>query len=91
MFIMMRLGMRFMLLIPMAATVPRTVDTAAETTAISRVLRRASKISLSSNSFLYQRREKPPHTARLPVSVSLKEKTMSTKMGAYKKRKIRKV
>ena len=89
-FIMMRLGNRFMPLIPMAATVPRTVDTAAETTAISSVLRRASMISRSSNSFRYQRRENPPHTTRLPVSVSLKENTISTKIGAYKKRNMRK-
>ena len=91
MFIMIRLGRRFMPLIPMAAAVPSAVDTTAATTAISRVLRRASRISLSSNSFLYQRRENPPHTARLPVSVSLKENTMSTRIGAYKKRKMRKV
>ena len=78
-------------LIPMAAMVPNTVDAAADTTAITRVLRRASIISRSSKSFLYQRREKPPHTTRLAVSEPLKENTISTKMGAYKNRKIRKV
>ncbi len=59
--------------------------------AIISVFLRASSISRSSKSFSYQRRLNPPNTVRLAVSVSLKEKTISTKIGAYKKRNIKKV
>ena len=81
MFIITRLGRRFMELMPMAAMVPKTVEAAAAATAMIRVLRRASRISRSSKSFWYHFREKPLQTVRLAVSVSLKEKTMSTRMG----------
>ena len=50
-FIIMRLGRRFRELMPIAAMVPSTVDAAADTAAMNSVLRRASSISLSSNSF----------------------------------------
>ena len=67
---------------PMAAMVPSTVEPSAAMTAMSRVLRSASKISRSSKRRWYHLREKPLHTVRLAVSVSLKENTMSTRMGA---------
>ena len=91
MFIMTRFGSRFMEFMPMAAMVPSTVEAMAAATAIISVFLRASIISRSSKSFSYQRRENPLNTVRLAVSVSLKEKTISTKMGAYRNRNIRKV
>ena len=81
-FIIMRRGSFFMELMPMAAMVPSTVEPMAAATAMMRVLRRASRISRSSKSFWYHFREKPLHTVRLAVSVSLKENTTSTRMGA---------
>ena len=69
----------------MAAKVPATVAMRAARTETERVVLRALKISLSWNSSRYQSREKPVQTARLLLL--LKEKTISTKMGAYRKRK----
>ena len=76
---------------PMAATVPSTVATAAATTAMISVFLSASIIMRSSNRRAYHRSEKPENTERLIVSESLKEKIIKTKIGAYRKRKTRKV
>ena len=65
---------------PMAATVPITVDASVASAATLTVTYSASRISLSIKSAWYHLSEKPPHTAR--VSEALKEYTISTTMGA---------
>ena len=80
-------GRRFMLEKPMAAAVPATVAMAVARTDTSSVVCRASSTVRLFSSCTYQSRVKPPQTA-LDLE-SLKEKTMRTKMGAYKKRNIK--
>ena len=65
---------------PMAAAVPATVAMRVASTDTSRVVWRASSTVRFWKSSTYQSRVKPPHTALLLES--LKEKAMSTKMGA---------
>ena len=64
----------------MAAAVPAMVAMTAASTETSRVVYRAFMMRSFWNSSAYQCREKPCHTVRL--FSALKEKTMSTKMGA---------
>ena len=65
---------------PMAAAVPAMVAMTVARMDTSSVVWRASSTVRFSSSWAYQSRVKPPHTA-LDLE-SLKEKTMSTKMGA---------
>ena len=64
----------------MEAKVPATVAMAADSRATKRVVYREFMIWLSWNSSAYHFRVKPCHTVRLLEL--LKEKTISTKMGA---------
>ena len=70
----------FMLKKPTAAMVPAAVAITVESRETSRVADRALMICRSCTSSTYQRRVKPCQTVRLLES--LKEKTMSTKIGA---------
>ena len=74
---------------PRAAAVPITVARRLESRAISRELPRRGKSLLSRNSSAYRTRVKPSKSVMsLPV---LKEATMRTNMGRYRKRKIKTV
>ena len=73
-------GRRFMLEKPMAAAVPTTVATAVARADTKRVVRRDWSTVRLFISWTYQSRVKPPHTA-LDLEL-LKEKAMSTRMGA---------
>jgi hypothetical protein len=70
---------------PIAARVPRTVETTLETQAIIIVFIRDEIIILLLKRRIYQSRVKPLNTLRL--FVSLNEKTISTKMGIYRKKR----
>ena len=72
----------FMELMPIAASVPSSVAPMAALTAMMSVFVSACSSMRSWNSISYQRREKPDQTVRLFVSVSLKEKTTSNRIGA---------
>ena len=65
---------------PMAAAVPATVEMTAARADTARVVARALRMRVLWNSWVYQVREKPPHTVR--ELASLKEKTMRMRMGA---------
>ena len=71
---------RFMLEKPMAAAVPTTVAMSVASTETRRVVCSASSTVRLFSSSAYQSRVKPPQTA-LDLE-SLKEKTISTKIGA---------
>ena len=66
----------------MAAAVPRMVAMTAASTDRMMVVRNAPSRRVLWNSSAYQLREKPPHTRLLLVA--LKEKMMSSTMGAYR-------
>ncbi len=74
----------FMLKKPTAARAPTTVAMAVASRETRRVGPMALVISLSRNSSTYQSRVKPCQTVRLLES--LNEKTISTKIGAYRNR-----
>ena len=88
-FITRRFRHFFILLMPMAAAVPSTVANIAATRAIIRVFFRASSSIRSSNIWTYHLKVKPDQTVLLFVAESLKEKTIRTTIGAYKKIKIK--
>ena len=67
----------------MAAMVPRIVATIMAMTETSSVVARLFKIRVSEKRSAYQWKEKPVQTVRLLES--LKEKMISTRMGAYMK------
>ena len=71
------------------AKVPMTVATIADTKATCKVSIKDSIIKSFWNSSLYQSKVKPFHSTRL--FELLKEKTISTRMGAYKKEKMMKL
>ena len=79
MFITIAFGTFFMLFMPMAARVPRTVETMLAITAIISVFTRDEIMISFWKSFLYQSRVKPLNT--LLLFDSLNEKTISTNMG----------
>ena len=81
--IMIVLGVRVILLIAIAATVPIMVAISAESTAITRVLESASMILRLSNIWVYHCRVKPPHCVR--DFDLLKDSTIMVAMGAYRK------
>ena len=73
--------------IPMAAAVPSSVAKTVATTATESVTHRACSMSLRSARRMYQSSVKPPHLAR--DLEALKERTIITAMGAYRKMRIR--
>ena len=76
-------GIRFMLLMPMAAIVPMTVAIRADANAMSSVLFKAFMMAESWNICVYQRVVKPPQTVL--DFVLLKDKTIMVTIGMYKK------
>ena len=71
---------------PIAARLPSTVETAAEVSAIKKLLKRLVQSASDSNkSFLYQIREKPVKFDPFP---SLNEYAMMTKSGINKKNNV---
>ena len=77
----------FMLLMAMAAAVPRMQAARADTKAINRVLDRAARISGSDSICWYQLKVNPPHWV-LDLEV-LKDRTIMVRIGAYRKIRIR--
>ena len=71
----------------MAANVPMNVETTAEMTATESVTQRAFMMVASLNSASYHRKEKP---VQFPMVLELlKEKIISTRIGAYRNTSIR--
>ena len=76
----------FIALMPIAASVPRTVDTMAAVKVICRVVVKAPMIVSSWKHSAYHFRVKPPQTTRdLEL---LKESTIRTRIGRYKNKNI---
>ena len=73
----------FMACMPMAPSVPITVETAVATTATSSVMRSAAMICLLVNSLAYQSSVKPVHSAR--ETELLKDSAIMITMGMYRK------
>ena len=69
-----------------AAKVPITVAKEEEITARSSEFFSAASASPSRNSSLYQRRENPVNSLKLPEE--LKENRITTRMGAYRMKKM---